>query len=89
MPTRHSIRPPESLTASERDPEVVGLVGLITLKLIARRAQDRADVVALLKYLPESEYLVIKAGVSAPKRRASWLLREEALEELAMERVGD
>lgn len=81
--------PPESLTASERDPEVVGLVGLITLKLIARRAQDRADVVALLKYLPESEYPFIEAGVSAPKRRALWLLREEALEELAMERVGD
>ncbi|MBL8785562.1 MAG: hypothetical protein JNJ59_11710 [Deltaproteobacteria bacterium] len=64
-------------------------MGLITLKLIARRAQDRADVVALLKYLPESEYPFIEAGVSAPKRRALWLLREEALEELAMERVGD
>lgn len=80
---------PWELDPSPRDPEVVGLQGLVKLKLAARRAQDRADLVALLKLLSETEYLEIEAGVPPEKRRAVWSLREEALEELAMDRATE
>lgn len=81
---------PQDLESSAQDADVVGLAGLVYLKLSARRAQDRADLVALLKPLSEGAYLEIEASLPSNKRGALWALREEALEELAMERVvGD
>lgn len=80
---------PADLAPSPRDPEVVGLAGLVTLKLSARRAQDRADLVALLKHLEEVDYLILEAGLPTEKRRQLLSLREEALEELAMDRAAD
>lgn len=79
---------PEALGASERDPAFVDLAGLVLLKLIARRAQDRADVGALLKRRTESHRLHLEVALP-PERRA--LLRKlwrEAREELAMERFA-
>jgi len=76
---------PATLEASPDAPEVVGLEGLVSLKLAARRAQDRADLVALLKQLPEGRYLEVEASLPPERRRAFCDLREEALEELAME----
>lgn len=75
---------PDTLAASPRAPEVVGLEGLVLLKLSARRAQERADIVALLKGLEDARYLALEAAMPAPKRRALAALRDEALEEMAM-----
>ncbi|HRE91669.1 MAG TPA: hypothetical protein PK095_21300 [Myxococcota bacterium] len=78
---------PQDLVPSALDRDVVGLAGLVALKLSARRAQDRADLVALMKPLSEGAYLEIEASLPPGKRRALRELREEALEELAMERA--
>jgi hypothetical protein len=69
----------------DQDGDVVGLVGLVRLKLTARRHQDLADVVALLKRLDEAEYLALEAQIPALHRRSLWDLRRDALEERAME----
>lgn len=79
---------PDQLAASPGSPAVVGLEGLIGLKLAARRAQDRADVVALLKALDDAAYLALEAGQPASRRALLASLRDEALEELAMERAA-
>lgn len=65
--------------------DVVGLAGLIQLKLVARRHQDLADVVALLKRLDESAYLTLEAAVPAAQRVRLWELRRDALDELSFE----
>ncbi len=76
---------PSALASSPDAPEVVSLEGLVALKLAARRAQDRADLVAILKKLPEGRYLEVEASLPPERRRSLFHLREEALEELAME----
>lgn len=68
------------------DGDIVGLTGLVRLKLAARRHQDLADVVALLKPLDEGTYLTLEASVPTPLRERLWELRRDALEERAMER---
>jgi hypothetical protein len=72
---------PEALPASDADPTVVGLRGLIELKLRADRHQDRADLVALLQRLDEQQYLVIEAQLDAALRGTLAQLRRDALEE--------
>lgn len=74
---------PDQLGASDDDPEVVDLPGLVQLKLHAGRRQDEADVVALLKLLDEGSYLELEAAVPATLRPALVALRRDALEELA------
>jgi hypothetical protein len=51
---------PDALRPSPRDAAIVGLTGLFVLKLRARRHQDLADVVALLKGLDEVRYTEIE-----------------------------
>jgi hypothetical protein len=63
---------------------VVGLAGLFTLKLQARRHQDLADVVALLKGLDEVAYTEVESEVDPALRPALADLRRDALEELAL-----
>jgi hypothetical protein len=77
---------PASLGASPRDPAVIGLSGLFGLKLRARRHQDLADIVALLKRLDEVRYTEVEAEVDRELRPALADLRRDALEELADER---
>jgi len=79
---------PDTLMASPGSADVVGLVGLIALKLAARRAQDRADIVALLTPLDDAAYLVLEASLPASRRAMLAALRDEALEELAMARAA-
>ncbi|MCU0672225.1 MAG: hypothetical protein MUE69_05460 [Myxococcota bacterium] len=67
------------------DGDVVGLAGLMRLKLVARRHQDLADVVALLKPLEEGAYLALDASVPPSLRARLWELRRDALDERAME----
>jgi hypothetical protein len=76
---------PASLAGSVDDPTVVGLSGLLELKLGAARHQDLADVVALLKRLDEGEYLRAEAAVPAGMRAQLATLRRDALEELSWE----
>jgi hypothetical protein len=68
--------------ASDDDPHVASLRGLVELKLRARRHQDQADIVALLKPLDEARYLVLEAAVDAGLRRALADLWRDAQEEL-------
>jgi hypothetical protein len=77
---------PAAMAASNNDPTVVSLAVLIDLKLQARRHQDLADIVALLKGLSDAEYIVLEAEVGASRRRDLSALREDAIEELALER---
>jgi hypothetical protein len=79
---------PDTLVTSPDSHDVVGLPGLIALKLAARRAQDRADIVALLTPLDDAAYLVLEASLPAPRRAMLVSLRDEALEELAMARAA-
>ena len=73
---------PRSLPASAEDPGVVALGGLVRLKLLAGRHQDRADVVALLRRLDEPSYLALETALEAPELRRRLLeLRRDALEE--------
>jgi hypothetical protein len=74
---------PEALEASPRDARVIGLGGLFGLKLRARRHQDLADVVALLKGLDELRYTAVESEVDRDLRPALADLRRDALEELA------
>jgi hypothetical protein len=76
---------PDSLEASARDPDVVGLPGLLELKLRSRRHRDEADVVELLKRLDEAHYLEVEAAVPAELRPHLATLRDDALEELSRE----
>lgn len=73
---------PSTLDASEAAPDVVGLAGLARLKLLGRRHQDDADLVALLQRLNEAEYLGLEAATPSPLRARLLSLREDALEEL-------
>ncbi len=77
---------PASLKASPRDPGIVGLSGLFALKLRARRHQDLADIVALLKALDEVRYTEVEAEFDPELRPALADLRRDALEELADDR---
>lgn len=76
---------PRKLEASPEDPAIVGLAGLVGLKLRADRHQDRADLVALLKSLDEREYREVKADVEQDLRKRLWELRRDALEEASWE----
>jgi hypothetical protein len=67
---------------SEDDTRVASLRGLIELKLRARRHQDHADIVALLKPLDEARYLVLESSVDVTLRRALSELWRDAQEEL-------
>ena len=75
--------PPESLPASPNDPTIVGLAGLVELKLRARRHRDLADVVELLKRLDELRYVEVEAGIDRDLRPLLASLRRDALDELA------
>ena len=67
---------------SDDDAHVASLRGLVELKLLARRHQDYADVVALLKPLDEARYLVLESAVDATLRRPLAALWQDAQEEL-------
>ena len=73
---------PEWLAASPRDEAVVGLGGLVDLKLRAGRHRDLADVVELLKRLDEAGYTEVEAGAARELRPLLASLRRDALEEL-------
>jgi hypothetical protein len=73
---------PDSLAASDRDPDVVALPGLLELKLRSRRHRDEADVVELLKRLDEARYTEIEAAVARELRPHLAALRRDAVEEL-------
>jgi hypothetical protein len=75
---------PEELVPSERDAAVVGLPGLIELKLRSARHRDEADVVELLKRVDEARYVEIEAAVAPGLLPALALLRRDALEELTV-----
>lgn len=76
---------PESLSASPADPAIVGLPGLLLLKLYSARHQDLADVVALLKRLDDGDYLRVEASLPAALRPQLADLRRDALEERSWE----
>jgi hypothetical protein len=82
----HVMPSPEVTVSSERDPEIVGLAGLLELKLCAGRKRDEADVIELLKRQSEREYLYLEAEVPTHLRGELFRLREDALEELAWAR---
>jgi len=84
-PGQPSYPEPVDVLASPRDPGVIGLAGLVVLKLRAGRLQDRADVAALLKRLSEGEYLDLEAGIEPTLRPGLMRLRDEALQELVWE----
>jgi hypothetical protein len=66
---------------SDGDEPFVSLAGLVRLKLHARRKQDEADIVALLKGMEEPAYNALEASLPVALRPTLLLLREEALEE--------
>ena len=76
---------PDSLMASGRDADVVGLPGLFELKLRSRRHRDEADVVELLKRLDEARYTEVEAAIPPGLRARLASLRRDALEELVHE----
>jgi hypothetical protein len=76
---------PESLSASVSDADVVGLVGLLDLKLRSRRHRDDADVVELLKRVGEGRYIELEASMAPAMRPRLSELRRNALDELAQE----
>jgi hypothetical protein len=73
---------PDALLASARDPSVVGLAGLLELKLRAHRHRDIADVVELLKRLDEAHFTEAEAHVARELRPELASLRQDALEEI-------
>lgn len=73
---------PDVVAGATDDPSVIGLPGLVELKLRANRHQDRADVVALLKRLDDGPYLALEAAIDRSLRPALARLRDDALEEL-------
>jgi hypothetical protein len=78
---------PQGTASSESDPTVVALPVLIELKLQAKRHQDIADIVALLKRLDDAHYIEVEAAVAAHHRAELARLRDDALEELEFERT--
>mgnify|MGYP003375018082 CR=1 FL=1 len=76
---------PLELGRSAREPDVVDLPALFELKLTARRHQDLADVVALLKALDESGYLAVESRLRPELRALLLRLRRDALDELALD----
>jgi hypothetical protein len=74
---------PDALQSSSRDPDVVGLPGLLELKLRSRRHRDLADVVELLKRLDDAHYIEVEASIDRDLRPALAALRIDALAELA------
>lgn len=77
---------PGATEASPGDSAIVSLPALVTLKLRARRHQDTADVVALLKPLEDAEYLALESRVPAELRGDLLALRRDAIEERSWER---
>lgn len=73
---------PDELPASPRDQAVVGLPGLLELKLRSARHRDKADVVELLKRLDEGHYIEVEAAIARELRPALAALRRDAIEEL-------
>jgi hypothetical protein len=82
QPGRPDYPLPQAVAGSPDDPEVLSLEALVTLKLYARRHQDVADVVALLKDLDEAGYLALESAVPAELRTDLRRLRDDALDEL-------
>jgi hypothetical protein len=76
---------PESIAVSDRDPTVIDLPVLVDFKLQAKRHQDTADVVALLKGLDDASYLALEAATRPALRLELARLRDDALEELRFE----
>lgn len=76
---------PSDVAASPRDEGVIGLAGLVILKLRAGRLQDKADVVALLKRMTESEVIALGGEVDPAQRGELARLWNDAREELAWE----
>ena len=77
---------PDGVAASPRDAAVVDLGPLLEMKLRARRHQDLADVVALLKIVDDGRYVALEAEMPVDLRPALARLRDDALEELALDR---
>lgn len=75
---------PATLDASDAAPDVVGLAGLARLKLMGRRHQDDADLVALLSRLDEGAYLALEGATPAHLRSRLAALRADALDELRL-----
>jgi hypothetical protein len=61
---------PGDLGTSPRDAQAIDLGGPVELKLCARRHQNLADIVALLKLLDEAGYLDLEATVERSFRPA-------------------
>lgn len=76
---------PESVTPSATDADVVGLAPLLMLKLRARRYQNLADVVALLKLVDDAHFVALEAELPADLRGTLSDLRRDAKEELALQ----
>jgi len=75
---------PLEVAASPRDSQLIDLAPLMEFKLRARRHQDIADVVALLKPIDDSHYVPLEASLPAELRPRLAALREDALEELRL-----
>ncbi|MEO8875124.1 MAG: hypothetical protein ABI461_06010 [Polyangiaceae bacterium] len=73
-----------AVMVSVDDADVVSLSTLITMKLRARRHQDLADVVALLKLADEARFVSLEAEIPNDLRPALADLRRDANEELAL-----
>ncbi len=76
---------PASVEASLRDPEVIGLAGLLALKLQAARHRDTSDVVELLKRLDPADYQQLEARMDPGQRSELYRLWQDALEEKSWE----
>jgi hypothetical protein len=74
---------PEALPGSPRDTHIVGLSGLLELKLRSRRHRDAADIVELLKRVDEARYTELEASFDPALRPDLATLRRDALEEIA------
>ncbi|WP_394837011.1 hypothetical protein LVJ94_08895 [Pendulispora rubella] len=73
---------PESVDASPHDATYVGVRTLFELKLRARRKQDLADVVTLLKQMDDAQYIALESEMPRELRDEFSRLRDDALEEL-------
>jgi len=83
---KRSYPDPSELESSADASMVVGLSGLVRLKLYAARHQDFADIVALLKNLDQAGYLKLESEIEVDLRPQLLSLYEDALEELAWSR---
>ncbi len=77
---------PRALEASADDAAFAALAPLVELKLRARRHQDLADVVELVKKLDDARYVAVEGAVDARFRATLADLRRDALEELSWRR---